>query len=405
MKLSVRKPLYELPPYSLTADILSFETCPLQYRYENLGNLPSSRPVQLWFGQFIHGVLEEAYRRFSIEPDKPPPWPEAEIQEIADRISKRLKAQGLLARSRSLEAIGAARAERAVNLLGPFLLPLINRVEVRLSGARTIDLTRMTKSWVERRNVDRYELVGVVDVVSNVELERVQAPNPLVEAVRKVVPTLPAKFEIIVDYRGMRRPSTIRKDGRLDLASYEWQLQNYAYLRERQGEGPPVAAGVLLFLNELHPTLSDVAEWRRETQKNLTDIPHNPAWKSPEQIPDTEKIVRTIHVTTVTPNNRQNALREFDKVVEKTEICRATEADGISLFKAWTGTGIKPSDVARVFKPMFTTKARGMGMGLSICQSIIEKHDGRIWVSSPGANGGSIFQFELPTVASKDQAA
>ena len=69
-----------------------------------------------------------------------------------------------------------------------------------------------------------------------------------------------------------------------------------------------------------------------------------------------------------------------------------------------TGTGIKPSDVDRVFKPMFTTKARGMGMGLSICQSIIENHDGRIWIS-PRANGGSIFQFELPTVASKDQAA
>ena len=66
-----------------------------------------------------------------------------------------------------------------------------------------------------------------------------------------------------------------------------------------------------------------------------------------------------------------------------------------------TGTGIKPSDVARVFKPMFTTKARGMGMGLSICQSIIENHNGRIWVS-PGANGGSIFQFELPTITSKD---
>ena len=66
-----------------------------------------------------------------------------------------------------------------------------------------------------------------------------------------------------------------------------------------------------------------------------------------------------------------------------------------------TGTGIKPSDVARVFLPMFTTKAHGMGMGLSICQSIIENHNGRIWVS-PGANGGSIFQFELPTIANKD---
>ena len=66
-----------------------------------------------------------------------------------------------------------------------------------------------------------------------------------------------------------------------------------------------------------------------------------------------------------------------------------------------TGTGIEPSDADRIFKPMFTTKARGMGMGLSICQSIIESHDGRIWVS-PRAKGGSIFQFELPTTANKD---
>ena len=66
-----------------------------------------------------------------------------------------------------------------------------------------------------------------------------------------------------------------------------------------------------------------------------------------------------------------------------------------------TGMGIKPSDVTRLFQPMFTTKARGMGMGLSICKSIIENHDGRIWVS-PGTNGGSIFQLKLPTIANKD---
>ena len=61
-----------------------------------------------------------------------------------------------------------------------------------------------------------------------------------------------------------------------------------------------------------------------------------------------------------------------------------------------TGTGIDPSNLDRIFKPFFTTKANGMGMGLVICRSIIENHDGRIWVS-PRTNGGSIFQFELPT--------
>src|SRR5262245_34535385 len=59
-----------------------------------------------------------------------------------------------------------------------------------------------------------------------------------------------------------------------------------------------------------------------------------------------------------------------------------------------TGTGIDPSNIDRVFKPFFTTKANGMGMGLVICRSIIEKHDGRIWVS-PRTNGASTLQFEL----------
>jgi signal transduction histidine kinase len=61
-----------------------------------------------------------------------------------------------------------------------------------------------------------------------------------------------------------------------------------------------------------------------------------------------------------------------------------------------TGTGIDPSSHDHIFEPTFTTKERGMGIGLSICHSIIESHNGRIWVT-PGNGKGSIFQFELPT--------
>jgi len=60
-----------------------------------------------------------------------------------------------------------------------------------------------------------------------------------------------------------------------------------------------------------------------------------------------------------------------------------------------TGTGIDPSKFDCIFRPLFTTKANGMGMGLSICRSIIEGHDGRIWVSA-GAVRGTTFQFSLP---------
>jgi signal transduction histidine kinase len=66
-----------------------------------------------------------------------------------------------------------------------------------------------------------------------------------------------------------------------------------------------------------------------------------------------------------------------------------------------SGSGIKPSELDRIFKPLFTTKGSGMGMGLSICRSIIETHGGRIW-ASPGTVTGSVFRFELPTESDVD---
>jgi C4-dicarboxylate-specific signal transduction histidine kinase len=68
-----------------------------------------------------------------------------------------------------------------------------------------------------------------------------------------------------------------------------------------------------------------------------------------------------------------------------------------------TGTGFEPSKLDQLFKPLFTTKATGMGMGLAICRSIITSHDGQIW-ASPGATRGSIFQIELPTSVHSEKA-
>jgi signal transduction histidine kinase len=70
--------------------------------------------------------------------------------------------------------------------------------------------------------------------------------------------------------------------------------------------------------------------------------------------------------------------------------------EGVHLSIADTGIGIVPSDVEQVFKPLFTTKKHGMGMGLSICRSTIESHNGRIWVSA-GHERGSVFHVILPT--------
>ena len=70
--------------------------------------------------------------------------------------------------------------------------------------------------------------------------------------------------------------------------------------------------------------------------------------------------------------------------------------DGVRVSIADTGVGIDPAEADRIFKPLFTTKERGMGMGLSICRTIVESHNGRIWVSA-GRERGAVFQLVLPT--------
>jgi PAS domain S-box-containing protein len=60
-----------------------------------------------------------------------------------------------------------------------------------------------------------------------------------------------------------------------------------------------------------------------------------------------------------------------------------------------TGTGLDPAVAERMFQPFFTTKPDGLGMGLSICRSIVEAHGGHLWVS-PRAPHGSDFRFTVP---------
>jgi C4-dicarboxylate-specific signal transduction histidine kinase len=60
-----------------------------------------------------------------------------------------------------------------------------------------------------------------------------------------------------------------------------------------------------------------------------------------------------------------------------------------------TGPGLDPAIAPRIFDPFFTTKPDGLGMGLSICRSIIEAHGGQLW-ASPQAPHGTAFHFTIP---------
>lgn len=71
------------------------------------------------------------------------------------------------------------------------------------------------------------------------------------------------------------------------------------------------------------------------------------------------------------------------------------EHGGVLVSVRDSGPGIDPSHLERVFDPFYTTKSSGMGMGLSICRSIIDAHGGRLWAEMNEPRG-AIFQFTLP---------
>jgi Major Facilitator Superfamily/Histidine kinase-, DNA gyrase B-, and HSP90-like ATPase len=62
-----------------------------------------------------------------------------------------------------------------------------------------------------------------------------------------------------------------------------------------------------------------------------------------------------------------------------------------------TGVGLDPASADRIFDPLFTTKPDGMGMGLSICRSIVETHSGRLW-ASPTLAHGAVMRFTAPSI-------
>jgi len=74
---------------------------------------------------------------------------------------------------------------------------------------------------------------------------------------------------------------------------------------------------------------------------------------------------------------------------------KQTDGNGVIVAVRDSGPGVDPGHLDRVFEPFYTTKSSGVGMGLSICRSIIEAHGGRLWAEA-NERRGAVFQFNLP---------
>jgi signal transduction histidine kinase len=74
---------------------------------------------------------------------------------------------------------------------------------------------------------------------------------------------------------------------------------------------------------------------------------------------------------------------------------RRAEPDGVLVAVRDSGPGLAPATLERLFEAFNTIKPNGLGLGLSICRSIIESHGGRLWAST-NLPRGAAFQFTLP---------
>jgi PAS domain S-box-containing protein len=93
-----------------------------------------------------------------------------------------------------------------------------------------------------------------------------------------------------------------------------------------------------------------------------------------------------------------NAIEAMSEVSEGSRVLLigtgADTPDGVTVAVRDSGPGLKPQSLDHLFDPFYTTKPAGMGMGLSICRSIIEAHGGRLWATA-NAPRGAVFQFTV----------
>lgn len=353
MALSVRSAPYEIPAYSLTGDLLSHDKCGLQYRYYKRGALPPSTPVQLWFGEFIHGVMEESYRRWKEDPTShsfPPgsgwDW-QTQIRPIELAIYERLLARNLRPNGKlfdktnpgGVKRLASERAEAAINSWGRSLFPLIHEAEVVLKGIRPMP---------PQANGDQrspyYEVKGIVDVITSVKVSDIGSDNEIVAQLLKTLGGLPQTgqpVEIIVDYKGMRRPEVGSREWNL----HNWQVQTYAWLRRHQPNAGKVVAGILLYLNELVPSAGDMQELQSELRgasyktdvlPNATELKAIQQWaRGPAPYGIDYRKSRSLRIIPVDSQSELLSLQEYDNVVKQVEGSIMMELAGTGLLQSW----------------------------------------------------------------------
>jgi signal transduction histidine kinase len=96
--------------------------------------------------------------------------------------------------------------------------------------------------------------------------------------------------------------------------------------------------------------------------------------------------------------NAIEAMSASNAVARVLQVKTAVDENDLLITVADTGPGIDPKSIDKIFDAFYTTKPAGMGMGLSICRSIVQSHGGRLWASR--RDSGLTFYVSLPVAES-----
>lgn len=359
MELPIKRPDRIVPDYSLTGDVLSYSRCQRSYRYYNGSSLPPSRPVQMWYGEFIHGMMERTFRLWQDRgtlpfplaftafvdhemPGEPPAGTDAlDLRAIGWPIEQALAHQGKFARSADARISAYERAEAAINQLGPHLFPLIEVAERKVLGTRP--LPQSAEDTADRAS--RYVLQGIIDVLGHAQLDGQTSENAIKRAIADAIPGLDGEYEIIIDYKGSRRPR-VDNDPRGEWKLGEWQVQTYAWLRSQQVDARPIAAGILIYVSELAPGSKEMSNLRTEMRNGLTDVvPANGTsdyhevngWTpgSQSNLSLEFRLRRAIRVIPVSAQSMAEATTAIDGVVRNIEDRVAHERGSMQIKQSW----------------------------------------------------------------------
>ncbi len=212
MTLKKKEISEEMQSYSIVGDLISYLRCPLAYRKIIIGNLTPSRPSQLWFGSFIHGVMEQLFYVYHEGVPIPPPLkpvclPEKEVDQtvtsmeyvdyfdfiddvkecdkscserrclyrICYEVATRLASKRIFARSKVMISNAIFRINLLLNEIGTQLIPLIKAAEIPLKGIRRYEGQPFNyekfKNLVKGSRTAFYEIHGIIDVITRFDIE------------------------------------------------------------------------------------------------------------------------------------------------------------------------------------------------------------------------------------------